>query len=284
MPYYKALTHDFRPPIQGGEPVFDGTLPYKLPRVSLSTGTKECAEGWNFTDNLAAVLRIAGLWPDGRPSTVFEIEPSPDAIQRGDKWRTSELTLLRQLTETEVRDGVLALSAPFGQYAVRMTDEQMAWREALARPRHDATAVAAGLLEALAARHLPWTLRRFDTARTAWVTWDTWDAWAAGNARAAWDAWDARAVWDAGNARDTRAVWDAWAAGAAWDAWAARDAMVVTYSGLMGWISATPEILTTGLRDAYRSGLAIAVPTEPNELGWAMEPDPTGTVNQPPKG
>jgi hypothetical protein len=29
--------------------------------------------------------------------------------------------------------------------------------------------------------------------------------------------------------------------------------------------------LTTGIRDAYRHGLEIALPTGPEELGWSME-------------
>ena len=106
--YYKVLTHDYRPPIQRGEPLFDGTLPRTLPAVILDTSETHCAAGWNFTDDLAAALRIAGLWPNGRPSSVFEVEPGPDAIQRGDKWRTSTLTLVRRLSEAEVEAGVRA--------------------------------------------------------------------------------------------------------------------------------------------------------------------------------
>jgi len=42
------------------------------------------------------------------------------------------------------------------------------------------------------------------------------------------------------------------------------------YAGLMGWVE-NPALLATGIREAYGAGLAIAVPTGPNELGWAME-------------
>jgi hypothetical protein len=30
-------------------------------------------------------------------------------------------------------------------------------------------------------------------------------------------------------------------------------------------------VLTVGIRDAYCNGLAIAIPTGPTELGWAIE-------------
>jgi hypothetical protein len=46
---------------------------------------------------------------------------------------------------------------------------------------------------------------------------------------------------------------------------------MVQYAALNGWVDYDPLLLTTGLRDAYRAGLAIAVPTGPDTLGWAME-------------
>ena len=75
-------------------------------------------------------------------------------------------------------------------------------------------------------------------------------------ARAAWDARDALAAWDALDA---------------WDAWDARDAMTVHYAARMEWTKDDAQLLTTGLRDAYGAGLAIALPTGPNEMGWAMD-------------
>ncbi len=35
-------------------------------------------------------------------------------------------------------------------------------------------------------------------------------------------------------------------------------------------ISGPPEKYTTGIRDAYASGLELAIPTGPDELGWVM--------------
>jgi hypothetical protein len=45
---------------------------------------------------------------------------------------------------------------------------------------------------------------------------------------------------------------------------------------LQGWVDTPAELLTVGLRDAYRAGLAIAVPVEKDVLGWAMAPPPNG--------
>jgi hypothetical protein len=70
-----------------------------------------------------------------------------------------------------------------------------------------------------------------------------------------------------------RAAWDARDAWDAWDARDARDALIVEYAALQGWTDHDPLLLTTGLRDAYWNGLALAVPTGPNELGWAMDGD-----------
>ena len=58
---------------------------------------------------------------------------------------------------------------------------------------------------------------------------------------------------------------------AAWDAWAARDALTVEYAALEKWIDHDPLLLTTGIRDAYESGLESALPTGPKVLGYAMK-------------
>jgi hypothetical protein len=54
---------------------------------------------------------------------------------------------------------------------------------------------------------------------------------------------------------------------AAWDAWAA---LTVQFAALAGWTDHNPMLLTTGLRDAFDHGLAVAVPVGPDTLGWAM--------------
>jgi hypothetical protein len=54
---------------------------------------------------------------------------------------------------------------------------------------------------------------------------------------------------------------------AAWAAWAA---LTLTYASANAWVKHPANLLTVGIRDAYRSGLEIAVPTGPDELGWAM--------------
>ena len=160
---YKILTHDYRSPLQGGDVLWDGkTLPYTLPAVKLDTSAEKCAAGWNYVTDLAAGFRIAGLWPTGRPSTVFVVEPSPDAVQRGDKSRCSVLTLNRLATETEIEAAIVVLSAPFGVHAGAMAEEQIAWRKALSRPRKGKEAeLEAYLKTALQSRGLPWTLKHF---------------------------------------------------------------------------------------------------------------------------
>ena len=72
---YKVLTHDFRPPIQGGDPVLPAgvTFPYQLPMVEADASDAECGAGWNACANIETAIRIAGEWPDGRPSKVFEM-------------------------------------------------------------------------------------------------------------------------------------------------------------------------------------------------------------------
>lgn len=53
--------------------------------------------------------------------------------------------------------------------------------------------------------------------------------------------------------------------------WDAKDALAWEFAALSEWVTKDPQWLTTGIRDAYRNGLGIAIPTGPGELGWAME-------------
>ena len=294
---YKVLTHDLRPPMQGGDPVLPAgyVLPFALPAVAYDHSEVECAPGgWYACREANVALRIAGLWPNGRSSRLFEVGEPFDLVERGDKLRAASWTVTREVPEDEIAAHVRRLSEPFAPFADEMTVEQMAWRAALARPGYAPEHVEAALTKALTARGLAWKLKRYDTAWDARASWDARDAWAARAAwaardawaaRAAWaarDAWDARAAWDARPAwaaraawaaRDARAAWDARAARAAWaawDAWDAWDALVVDFAARQKWITHPGDLLTVGIRDAYSRGLEIAIPTEPDVLGWAM--------------
>ena len=86
-PMWKVLTHDLRSPIQHGEPLWNGALPFRLPRVTVDPGPDECAAGWNFCDRLSTALGIAGLWPTGRPSRAFLIDEPENLLVRGNKLR-----------------------------------------------------------------------------------------------------------------------------------------------------------------------------------------------------
>ena len=233
---YKIVTHDLRSPLRGGEPLWDGTLPRELPRVTLDRSDANCGSGWHYCESPADAAIIAGLWPDGRPARLFEVEPLGEHVTRGNKSRAEGL---RILSELPISVAVEPLSEAFDDaHRDRMIREQLAWHAALARPRRSVAAVEAGLRGALDARSLNWQLRRFEDAR------DARDAWAARAARAARDAW------------------------AAWDARAARDALTTVYASLMGWIDCRPDRHTVGIRTAYRNGLLLALPTGPDELGW----------------
>jgi hypothetical protein len=258
MEGFKAFTHDLRSPIQGSAPLWDGTTPYHLPAVTLDTSSEACGAGWNFCREQHVALRIAGLWRDGRPARLFRVVGGPDSIERGDKLRSSTLTIVDEVTD--FAPAIEALSEHFDKrFRAEMIEEQLAWLSALARPCRDDQVVQDGLRSALAVRGLSsWNLRRFDSARDARAAWDAIDAWAS---LAAWDAREAWSAWDA------REDWSAWPA---WEFWAARDALIVLYTSRIGWSTRPHDLLTVGIRDAYRCGLEIALPTGPTELGWAM--------------
>lgn len=248
---YKILTHDGRSPIQGGKPVYDGTLPYELPAVPLDTSDNECGAGWNFCASLNQAATIAGWWPTGRPAQCLVVEAN-SAVIRGNKCRAASLRLVRRCTEGEIQQAMRALVAPWaGEHVEALTQEQWLWYIALGRPERDASAVAQGLRAALDRRGLQtWALQQFNDVRDARDAWDAWDA------RAAWDAWDAQA---ARVARDAQAAWDA------------RDALAVYSAHTLGWPSRRDsDLLTVGLRDAYKAGLEVVVPAAPQTLGWVM--------------
>lgn len=270
---YKILTHDNRPPLQGGDPLIPPgqSLPYALPPMVLDTSEDECAPGYHFCHTPEGAIRLVGLWPDGRPSRLYRVSAT-DAIQRGNKLRAATLTIEHEFTEAEWRDTVAAFSAPFAPFVAEMVTSQMLWREALSRPHRVEQAVETGLRAALDARGLSeWTVKRFPSARNAWSARAAWDAWSARDAQdawIAWIAWDAAVVWIAWIARGAGVAWDAWSARAARGA---KDALGWEFSALSEWTPGDPQKLTVGIRDAYRNGLGIALPTGPKELGWTME-------------
>ena len=238
---WKIFTHDFCSPLQGGAPIWDGREGFLLSAVELAQGAEECAAGWNFCRTLPTALRVAGLWPNGRPSIAYSVEAEGDWVERGDKCRASRLLVVKKATEKEIGDAIFDLSACFGTHQQAMTDEQIAWREALGRPLRDGAKVEAALTSALKKRGLKtWGLKKFEDAGAAW------DAWAA------------------------RAAGAAWAAGAAGDAWDAGAALTVYFAAKKEWIKDPADLLTVGLRDAYQHGLAVVLPIGPDELGWAM--------------
>jgi hypothetical protein len=248
MEGYKVWTHDYRSPIQGGDPVWDGVVPCELPVVELDRSAEECAAGWNWCRTPLEAVTVAGLWRDGWPCVLTRIEPAGAVVERDAKCRSEGLRIVERLP---IRPVVRDLSAAFGEHAAVMEAAQLEWYEALGRPQHDAEAVERELRAAMEARGLGWSLRQYPTA------WAARDAWAVRAARAAWAAWGARNAWAAWGARD------------AWDAWDAWDALTLRYAALMGWVDHPPDLLTTGIIDAYRHGLATALPTAPETLGWA---------------
>ena len=223
MKGFKIFTHDLRPPIQGGAPVWNGKLPFEFPTVELDESTDECGAGWNFVKDIKTGLKIAGMWPTGRPSRVFSVEATGKVVERSDKIRTDKLTVLAEVLDEEINAAIYDFSKVFAPHDKRMAESQIKWRRVLSRPNRNEKKIEAGLEEALEVRGLKWKLKKFDSAR---------------DARAARDAWDA---------------------------------LTVEFSALNKWTKDSPDLLTRGLLTAYENGLAIAIQTEKNELGWAME-------------
>lgn len=270
---YKVLTHCLRPPIQGGNPIIRGPLPYTLPRVKVDTSDAECAAGWNFTETIESGLRIAGLWPTGYPARVFVVETTEPVIVRGDKRRTSVLTILEEVGDEVIANAINRMSEVFGEWRDEMAQEQISWRMALARPERDAVKVEDGLRQALDIRNLSWTLRKFDNTNALWkarLDWYVGNSLDLASIRYVWNAWVDRAT---RNATDVRNAWFAGYPITVWGSLAARsamDALMLWFASRQGWCTAAHDRLTIGLRDAYLYGLGAVTRIDKNILGYAL--------------
>lgn len=266
---YKVFTHDLCSPIQGGSPVWDGTLPHELPMVKLDESQEECSYGWNFTRDIKTGLLIAGLWPNGRPSRVFSVIPTGTIIEREDKIRSDKLTIVFEVKEEDINTAVYDFSVIFGDHRKHMTESQIAWRRALSRPHHDPAKIEECLAETLRARGLNWNLKRFDTVQNVWHVWNTWNAW---DAPSAWNAWHIRdtwRVWDIWRTLDALGNWNAWNV---WDTQTVRDTLtlvMIEFLILKKQVIIESDHLVESIRSAYENGLETVMPTGPNELGWS---------------
>jgi hypothetical protein len=224
---FKILTHDWRAPLQGGAPLCDGVLPVELPSVELDTSENECGTkgGYHYSAELHHAASVAGFWSTGRPARCLIVTAAEDAIQRGDKRRSSSVTLDRLCSDAEIQAAMRALVEPWaGEHTDALVAEQWAWYVALGRPEHDADRVEMELKRALEARGLAWTLNRYDNARAA---------------RAAWAAWNLARYRELGSLRMAHGL--------------------------------SRRQYAVGIRDAYHHGLAVALPTGKDELGWVMD-------------
>jgi hypothetical protein len=234
---YKVFTHRLCSPIQGGEPVWNGELPYELPTREVDESENECGAGWNACIDPVHALAIAGMWPDGFPSRMYQMETTAKTFSRKEKIRASTWTITEEIN---VREIIRKMSTCFEPFANEMACEQIAWYEALARPHDSEKAVIDNLRSALIMRGLAhWHLKKFDYPEPR-------------------------------EAREAREAWGAWAAREAWAAWAAREALILFFAAKKGWVDKSPNLLTAGLRDAYTNGLGAVIPITKDTLGYCM--------------
>ena len=228
--YYKSFTYDLRPPIQGGDVVWDGSLPYLLPEVKVDSGEAECAAGWNATRSIADCMRIAGFWRAPWPMRVFAVHSNGhELFERGDKVRSATWNIASECGLAEIESAIYQLSESWFAKSKLQSDmarEQFLWYRAFASSVRDESAIVAGLSAALEMRGLKWSLKKYPSETAAWDAWDAWDA------------------------------------------------LSVYFTASMKWTKYDPNLLTTGIRDAYANGLLATIPTEENELGYVMKERP----------
>lgn len=277
---YRLFTHDLRSPIQGGLPLFAGSVPHVLPAVS-------CLE-WFAWKTPREALQAGGLWPTGRPSRLFRLESEVPIRKSFDGLRASTWTIVEEIVGLE--EIVRELTVPWAHGLIdSLVAEQMAWRRALARPYAEAAKVEQGLHRALEIRGFSsWKLRRYPNVEAIWEDAlsevphagdDSWGAldlvdaakekWSkshgiprsgASGLWVGWQEWEGVDFWDDIEISE--------AAGASYDAEAALN---VWSAAKRGWLDCSPDVLTVGIRDAYEHGLASARPVATGVLGWSMD-------------
>ena len=294
----------------GGTPILrdPARLPVTLPSIELDTTEAPHGAGYHYSASLAEAARASGFWPNGRPARCVSVVASSDTIERqlvtdygfDDHVtrirRASALTITALCADDEVR-AAMHETVSWARTAVQIVEEQWAWYLALGRPRPVEETVVEGLQVALAHRQLDWTLKRFGSAKEAWAARSQELHWPTLNEGDAWDRgddWPDGGDWDEvywqcpvepnltlGEWRDQwyrtldawEAQWDRWDP---WDVYVANQAKAALSHSVAvaeGWDSKSHcgNCLSDGVRDAYYHGLAIAVPTGPRELGYAMD-------------
>jgi hypothetical protein len=98
--YYRVFTHDLRSPIQTSEPVWDGSLPHRLPVVKVDDGPKQCAPGWHACRDAEDALQISGLWHGGKnggPARIYRVARPYKLVDRGQKVRAAAWTIVEEM-------------------------------------------------------------------------------------------------------------------------------------------------------------------------------------------
>ena len=165
----------------------------------------------------ATALRIAGLWPTGRPSVLLRVRAASDAIalrrEAAGQHAHAHTTMQRQrpLMRSRVCRPVRATRRDHDARAARVARCPGSSSIRPGRGRGEPCARPLGPCSPMAVRAIPGRLwcqaagaaqgrqGRRGRSGDAWAAWDAGDAWAAWAARDAWDAWDARDAWAPGH-------------------------------------------------------------------------------------
>jgi hypothetical protein len=284
---YRATTHDLRSPIRGGKPIWDGSVPFRLPEVKCEYSSRQCAPGWYATQFPEEALIMASLWPDGFSARFWRVEaPDEIVVVREKKCRAPWWNIVKEesiaVALVPIAQGILCQLAP-DNLALResLLIEMQAWHTALGRPTHDAARVKAGLRAALDARGLrSWSLQQYRSMPH--VLSDNYTS----GLRTAFDRWS----WFYDNILEgvvfshqeeylscnhyllawRLLAWRHHSPSIRCSGEDAKRALVHWLFAQLGWVDSPADLLARGLREAYHCGLAVVRPVDHNVLGWAM--------------
>jgi len=284
---YKVLTHDFRVPYYDTYPLFNDAqeFPFTLPahiqwkeQVQHKKGCMFYCKpysplevAWSIYDTPENALRAAGMWPDGYPSRLFQINSTYESckIESGclGNYVDKRFSVLKELDVNSVIEKVS--SSIFSFDVERLTKEQILWRDALSRPYGDPKRVKEELEKAVKYRNLDFQTMQFSNSR---LLWDAYlargDLWSKGEK---WDTPVRRLIYKACPMEFSE--WEAYYARTTNDQLAGRSAersLRCCHTSGLKLIDYPCDFLTVGIRDAYKYGLGVVIPIDEKFLGWTM--------------
>lgn len=269
MSYYKLFTHNFQSLTQGDDPFWDGSTPHEI-KLEADISEKNFIEEWGIRRQGAETFIEESLWKNTKPNRLFVLgEPIIKVTNIAYKYTW---TILREVQGKELYKIFQYLYAPFLMLREKLIQEIIEWRTALTRPNYNKDTVIKELKKTLEVRELKIGLKEYKKVsdlladRVAYPAIHAEQWYSCSNSYEIFEK-VRQQNWE--QYREIDLLMDTWRDPDSWgeDIFEALRHWFIVKAGLMQGPS---NLLTIGLRDAYKAGLHIINPVKSGALGWTM--------------